>query len=80
MLESLGLESVKFLTSTNMFRPMIIGQSIWKGAGWGTIVFLAAMSGVDLQLYEAAIVDGAGASARPGISRCPLSAAPSSSC
>ncbi len=60
MLESLGLESVKFLTSTNMFRPMIIGQSIWKGAGWGTIVFLAAMSGVDLQLYEAAIVDGAG--------------------
>lgn len=60
VLNSLGLETVKFLTSTSLFRPMIVGQSIWKGTGWGTIVFLAAMAGVDLQLYEAAIVDGAG--------------------
>jgi len=59
MLTANGMESVKFLTSTTLFRPMIIGQTIWKSAGWGTIVFLAAMAGVDLQLYEAAIVDGA---------------------
>lgn len=60
ILTSLDLANVKFLTSTGLFRPMIVGQSIWKGTGWGTIVFLAAMSGVDVQLYEAAIVDGAG--------------------
>lgn len=59
MLVANDMESVKFLTSTALFRPMIIGQTIWKSAGWGTIVFLAAMAGVDLQLYEAAIVDGA---------------------
>lgn len=60
ILTSLDLANIKFLTSTSLFRPMIVGQSIWKGTGWGTIVFLAAMSGVDVQLYEAAIVDGAG--------------------
>ena len=60
LLETLGADSVDFLTSTSLFRPMIVGQNIWKGTGWGTIVFLAAMAGVDVQLYEAAIVDGAG--------------------
>lgn len=60
LLESVGGEAVDFLTSTSLFRPMIVGQNIWKGTGWGTIVFLAAMAGVDVQLYEAAIVDGAG--------------------
>jgi putative aldouronate transport system permease protein len=35
-------------------------QSIWKEVGWGTIIFLAAIAGIDQQLYEAAIVDGAG--------------------
>lgn len=59
LLESLGIEAIPFLTSTELFRPVIVVQSIWKSAGWGTIVFLAAMAGVDLQLYEAAIVDGA---------------------
>jgi putative aldouronate transport system permease protein len=38
---------------------MIVGQSIWKEVGWGTIIFLAALSGVDTQLYEAARIDGA---------------------
>lgn len=60
LLEDAGLSSIQFLTSTSLFRPMIVGQTIWKGTGWGTIIFLAAMAGVDMQLYEAAIVDGAG--------------------
>ena len=60
LFESLGLESIDILTSASLFRPMIVGQDLWKGTGWGTIVFLAAMAGVDMQLYEAAIVDGAG--------------------
>lgn len=52
--------TVNFLTSPSAFRPMIIGQTIWKETGWGTIIFLAALAGVDTQLYEAAMCDGAG--------------------
>lgn len=53
-------ETIPFLSSPKYFRPMIIGQSIWKETGYGTIIFLAALAGVDIQLYEAAKVDGAG--------------------
>ncbi len=60
MIERLGMEKIPFLLSEEWFRTMIITQSIWKEAGWGTIIFLAALSGVDLQLYEAARMDGAG--------------------
>lgn len=56
----LGMEKIPFLLSEDWFRTMIISQSIWKEAGWGTIIFLAALSGVDLQLYEASRMDGAG--------------------
>ena len=49
-----------FLGEPAFFRPMITVQVIWKETGWGTIIFLAALSGVDEQLYEAAIIDGAG--------------------
>jgi len=59
MLVALGLEPVWFLTSPSTFRPIIIIQTIWKESGWGTIVFLAALSNVDVEQYEAAIVDGA---------------------
>jgi putative aldouronate transport system permease protein len=55
-----GRDSVAFLTELNTFRPIIIIQTIWKESGWGTIVFLAALTGVDAEQYEAAIVDGAG--------------------
>ena len=51
---------INFLGSPNTFRWMIVGQSIWKETGWGTIIFLAALTNVDTQLYEAAMVDGAG--------------------
>jgi len=58
--ESMLGEPINFLGSPNTFRWMIIGQSIWKETGWGTIIFLAALTNVDTQLYEAAMVDGAG--------------------
>lgn len=48
-----------FMTSTEWFRPLIVFQSIWKDAGWGTIIFLAALAGINPELYEAARVDGA---------------------
>ncbi|WP_376773973.1 ABC transporter permease [Paenibacillus phytorum] len=58
MLKVFG-HKIDFLTSEDWFRPMIITQSIWKEMGWGTIIFLAALAGVDQEQYEAAIVDGA---------------------
>jgi putative aldouronate transport system permease protein len=54
-----GHQPVEFLTSESWFRPLIVLQMIWKDAGWGTIIFLAALAGVNLQLYEAARMDGA---------------------
>jgi len=54
-----GGQAVPFLTSPETFRPMIIGQTIWKETGFGTIIYLAALAGIDPQLYEAAIMDGA---------------------
>lgn len=54
-----GGQTIPFLTSTETFRGMIIGQTIWKETGFGTIIYLAALAGVDVQLYEAAIMDGA---------------------
>ncbi|RGW13313.1 sugar ABC transporter permease [Enterococcus asini] len=59
IIESFGGEKISFLTSKAWLRPMYIFQEIWKGAGWGTIVYLAAITNVDEQLYEAADMDGA---------------------
>jgi putative aldouronate transport system permease protein len=53
-------KKIAFLMEPEWFRTMIVSQSIWKEVGWGTIIFLAALSGVDMQLYEAARMDGAG--------------------
>lgn len=47
------------LTQSSTFRGLLYFTSNWKGAGWGTIIYLAAISGVSIELYEAAIVDGA---------------------
>lgn len=60
LLQILGREPVPFMLSENWLRPIILIQIMWKEGGWGTIIFLAALSGVDVSLYEAAIVDGAG--------------------
>ena len=50
---------IDYLGDPKVFRWMIVGQSIWKETGWGTIIFLAALTNVDTQLYEAAMIDGA---------------------
>jgi putative aldouronate transport system permease protein len=60
MLVSLGFQKIDFLTNKNYFWAMLTAQSIWKDAGWGTIIFLASMASIDPQLYEAARMDGAG--------------------
>ena len=51
--------TIDYLGDPGVFRWMIIGQTIWKETGWGTIIFLAALTNVDTQLYEAAMIDGA---------------------
>ncbi|WP_062106849.1 ABC transporter permease [Bacillus niameyensis] len=55
-----GMEPIGFLTDPHLFKPLIILQVIWKESGWGTIIFLAALAGVNPNLYEAAEMDGAG--------------------
>ncbi|MDF2669384.1 MAG: transporter permease subunit [Paenibacillus sp.] len=59
ILVQLGFEKIPFLTSPNLFWFMLTMQNIWKDAGWGTVIFLAAISGIDPTLYEAAKMDGA---------------------
>ncbi|MBP1993130.1 ABC transporter permease [Paenibacillus eucommiae] len=54
-----GGESINFLTNNEMFRPLLIISGMWKETGWGTIIFLAALSGVNPDLYEASVIDGA---------------------
>ena len=60
ILGALGLQSVNFLGNPNTFVPTIIVTDIWKGLGYNAIVYLAALTGVDESLYEAAAIDGAG--------------------
>jgi putative aldouronate transport system permease protein len=58
-LSALGLEKLKFLSDPDWFRPLYIGSGIWQGVGWGSIVYLAALMGIDQSLYESAAIDGA---------------------
>jgi putative aldouronate transport system permease protein len=48
-----------FLADPAWFRPLVVVQTLWKSVGWGTIIYLAALAGVDANLYEAARIDGA---------------------
>lgn len=58
---SFGIQSpTLILGNPDYFRPMVFLSSIWKGAGWGTIIYLAALTGIDPALFEAARIDGAG--------------------
>lgn len=58
-LTMLGLPTINFLGSEQNFIPMILLTDIWKSAGWGAIVYLAAISGIDQDQYESAQIDGA---------------------
>jgi len=57
--EAMGKESIMFLGDPKYFRQVLVISDIWKGIGWGSIVYLAAISGVDQEMYEAAYIDGA---------------------
>lgn len=59
LLVYLGMEKYYFMGSEEWFRPIIIFSSVWKEVGFSAIIYLAAIAGLNPQLYEAAIVDGA---------------------
>jgi putative aldouronate transport system permease protein len=54
-----GIEPIYFLADPRWFRPVYIASNIWQNVGWGAIIYLAALSRVDMQLYESATIDGA---------------------
>jgi putative aldouronate transport system permease protein len=54
-----GMNTFNVFTPT-LFKPLMVAELIWKETGWGTIVYLAALTNIDVTLYEAAAVDGAG--------------------
>ena len=60
LITSMGGDKIPFLTSAKWFRPLYIGSNLWQGVGWDSIIFLAALSSLDMELYEAARIDGAG--------------------
>ena len=57
--ELMGLEPIFVMGEKSAFYPLVIFSELWKGVGWGSIVYLAAITGVDQELYEAAMIDGA---------------------
>jgi putative aldouronate transport system permease protein len=59
MLAWLGFERIMFLALPEWFRTIYVGSEIWQKLGWGTILYLAAIAGIDPTLYEAAKMDGA---------------------
>ena len=59
LLGLLGLDTVSFMTKPDLFKWVYVLSGVWQGAGWGAIIYLAALAGVDLSLTEAATIDGA---------------------
>ena len=59
VLVGLGLQPINFLVKNGWFRPIFIGSGIWTGIGWGSIIYLAALTAVDEEVYEAGVIDGA---------------------
>lgn len=59
IIQQLGFDPIFFLGDPKYFRTTAVISSIWKEAGWGTIIYLAAITGIDVEQYEAATVDGA---------------------
>ncbi|MFC4306486.1 ABC transporter permease subunit [Cohnella boryungensis] len=60
LLRTFGIEPIAFMGSEGWFRPIFVLSSMWKEIGWGTILYLAAIAGINPVLYEAAVMDGAG--------------------
>lgn len=60
IIELFGGERSPLLQNPDLYRTIYVASGIWQEIGWGSIIYLSALSGVDSQLYEAAQIDGAG--------------------
>ncbi|TMC10934.1 MAG: sugar ABC transporter permease [Chloroflexi bacterium] len=60
VLRTSGMHTVSVMANPDFFKPLMVLQDVWKEVGWGTIIFLAALTAIDLSLYESAAIDGAG--------------------
>jgi putative aldouronate transport system permease protein len=60
ILRNQGYDTFNIMSNPDTFKLLVVSQSIWKDIGWGTIIFLAALTKIDTQLYEASVMDGAG--------------------
>jgi putative aldouronate transport system permease protein len=58
LMAAVGMDRIYFLGDPKYFRPIFTIMNIWRGIGWGTIIYLAALTGINPELYEAAIIDG----------------------
>ena len=56
----LGRDAPLLLTNQNVFRPILIATDVWKEVGWGSVIYLAAISSIDPTMYDVARIDGAG--------------------
>ncbi|WP_235885543.1 ABC transporter permease [Paenibacillus cymbidii] len=59
LVKSFGGQPISYLGSPDYFRSILVGSSIWSGIGWGSIIYLAALAGINPELYESAEIDGA---------------------
>lgn len=60
ILKNLGFDTIHFLGNSKYFRPIMIISGIWQGMGWNSIIYLSALAGINTELYESAVIDGAG--------------------
>lgn len=60
IIAALGHQKIQFLLLSKYFRPIIIVSGIWKTAGWGTIIYMAALTNINTELYDAVKIDGGG--------------------
>ncbi len=59
VIKSFGGDYIKFLGNSGFFAPLVFITEIWKSSGWNSIIYMAAISGIDTEQYEAASIDGA---------------------
>lgn len=66
-----GYSGKPMLSNSGLFVPIYVISAIWQGMGWDSILYIAALAGINQELYEAAEIDGAGRFQQLCISRCP---------
>ena len=60
VIRALGGKSKEFMTNSRAFIPLLVGSQVWKEVGWNTILYFAALTSINTELFEAAKIDGAG--------------------